>query len=310
MPSSSEPAPIQQSNAFLDDSPLDVQSDEKVQETIKPKKLIGKKRRNKRDQVSRPQYEFLPENNLFVGSVEDMDPTTFQFHLFPEVERSLATACESCLDENCEERCRVHNKAAEYLNKTALQAKDARLHVIAMDPIAWLWEAGEGIEKNKLLESFVDSVKSDYCYRTFKGSDHVFICLTDGCLTFGQRLASTLAGDLGTRAIFAGVDVDKESLKWSCPLRAISLDRSEMEDMESAMHKILKTATLMIEKRNRWICSDRIHPANHWDGLIGKDKTAGAYMRECTHSFVNWILPLSFVGLDFQCVQFPSVEAP
>jgi len=133
-----------------------------------------------------------------------------------------------------------------------------RLLVVPVDFLGWEKPFG------KSIQVFVDELKSSLEYRKFRGSDHVFLCLQDGCTQLGKELGRALANNKGTRAIFAGRDLDGGKLEWPCPLRVINL-QGRSSDALGDLEKILIASTLMIEKRNRWICAGQFHHPNHWD---------------------------------------------
>ena len=143
-------------------------------------------------------------------------------------------------------------------------AEEARLHLIFVDPLAWLKTTRPEQFETKTRE-FVRRLNTDWTYYTYKGSDNVFVCLTESCQSFGQQFAEILSGGMGTRAIFAGIHIDAGQLEWPCPLRVIKMAEAVLEDPQTAIPAIIRLADVMIDRENRWLCSDESHPQNHFD---------------------------------------------
>ena len=192
-----------------------------------------------------------------------------------------AEICSQCSTDDCKEKCRRRGQLLNYWNASAeVDASQARLFVLPVDTLAELkhTEGGNTTKFQNTLSTFVTRLKKEYHYRTFKGSDHVFVCLSEECPAFGADLAEALSGTLGTRAIFAGVNVDGDSMKWPCPLRVISLESSQADDAAAAADLILAKAGHMIKRSNRWVCASRDHPVNHGNDAFSVKGLAGIYM--------------------------------
>lgn len=211
---------------------------------------------------------------------------------------SSSEACEKCADEECRQRCSLLGLVAERLGSDSSEGR-IRLFVVPVDHLS-------GAEsQERAIQFLADEVKSSFEYRRFRGSDHVFLCLQDGCTQLGKELGRTLANGKGTRAIFAGRDLGGAELEWPCPLRVINLQgrySSALDDLD----KVLIASTLMIEKRNRWVCADEFHHPNHWD-LDNRINWENIVNHEYQFIFKN-IVHFS-IDLDSLCVQYPSVEA-
>ena len=243
--------------------------------------LVGQQRTDieqaNRSENDDPSLSYV---NVLAG---DKNPTPTSFRLLsPEsVDKAFAEICAQCADRDCNLRCQTHQELLNHLQETAVQSGDARLHVIPVDPLSWFRKTeGDTKRYRALLAKTAKSVKSAYAYRTFKGSDHVFVCLSDdGCLEFGDDLSETLTDGLGSRAIFAVKGAHNSSLQWPCPLRVIDLDREDVDDVTSDADRIVRKASFMIEKRNRWICADKDHPAAHWERMM-KVEANGVVMKQ------------------------------
>jgi len=149
------------------------------------------------------------------------------------------------------------------------------LHVIPIDPLSWNPEEGLAA-----LEQVVSEVKGGYHYRTFKGSDHVFLCMSPGCSEIGERLSERLANNKGSRSIFGGIAVDQGSIKWPCPLRLVRVAEDRISDVAGVVEEILNKSTVLIEGRNRWECSDSENPPIHRPSPDDGAKPQGPYVPE------------------------------
>lgn len=223
-------------------------------------------------------YQFSPAENPFVGD-DRLIPAAFDLHELTEIVKAQSTICNACLDDSCMNNCRIYD-AFILAVKQSVSQLNVRLHLVPVDTLAWMRNAGMPEAYEKLLLKFTALLTSQHDYLTFKGSDYVFTCLDENCPAFLDDLGAALSSGLGTRAIFAGVDLELGASLWPCPLRVIKLNRSEAEDAHFSLKKIVQQATFMIHQRNRWICSDDQHPPNHWDNAIFNRNLGGAFMKE------------------------------
>lgn len=258
----------------------------------------------------------------FVG-IPDLAPTTFRVVALPLVDSAQAVVCGSCRDAVCGRNCQKYEALVRGLDEAGPQSAGARLHVVPLDPLVWLKRTQSKSFKLQAVDSdahlrqethlevmseLVNQIKAEAAYMTFKGSDFVFVCLSCGCLEFGTEFAKMLSGTMGTRAIFATANVDDSLLKWPCPLRVIDARSDFHQSVQFVVEKILKEASFMIDRRNRWICSDTNHPENSWDGETQRTKATGIYMAEYA-SFENSLFDPLGSGLGLRSVHFQRVEA-
>ena len=259
------------------DAPASVENPTRSEEHTENSQKATDTKQEKRTENS---DQSLSYSNAFVSGANS---TSASFHLFsPEsVYRANDEICAQCPDSDCNLGCQKYQELLSHLNGTSVESGDARLHVIPVDPLSWFRKTeGNTTQYRALLTEMVRSVKSAYAYRTFKGSDHVFVCLDgDGCVEFANDLSKTLADGLGSRAIFAAKGARGSSLQWPCPLRIIDLDREGVDDVTADVDHIVQRASIMIDRRNRWICADKDHPAVHWERMMKVD-ASGVVMKQ------------------------------
>jgi len=242
-------------------------------------KRDGHRKRQSCGSVEIP-YQFSPAENPFLGS-DTLIPAAFDLHVPIEIVKAQSDICNACMDDSCTYRCGKHTAFIQAVERSvAHKSEGTRLHVVPVDPLAWMRNTEKAEAYAILLLKFAASVKSQYDYLTFKGSDYVFTCSDDNCPAFLDDLGAALSDGLGTRAIFAGVDIESVASQWPCPLRVINLNRSEAEDTHLSLKKIIHETTFMIHQRNRWICSDSLHPPNHWEKAIVNRDLGGGFMKE------------------------------
>ena len=188
--------------------------------------------------------------------------------LLPSIRVVLPEEAREAEPGFCSQRpgeCKKYRSLMKETKALEVNSGEARLHLIFVDPLAWLKTTHPEQFETKARE-FVRRLNTDWTYYTYKGSDNVFVCLTESCQSFGQQFAEILSGGMGTRAIFAGVHIDADLLKWPCPLRVIKMAEAVLEDSKTAIPSIIRLADVMIDRENRWLCSDESDPQNHFDG--------------------------------------------
>lgn len=167
------------------------------------------------------------------------------------------------------------------LHRTVLESisdeRDARLHVVLLDPFAIESKQNPSAVEES-MQTLAKELRSERNYITYKGSDFVLVCLTSFCQPWAEKFVEVLANDQGTRAIYVGVDVKGMPLGWPCPLRVIDVYANGLEDVSSLWKKILRRASFMTEKQNRWICSDKKHPPEHFGRHLPSMPYGGVFM--------------------------------
>lgn len=211
---------------------------------------------------------------LFEGLEAKVPLADFRLRIMSSVERAATSLCPTRGSD-----CQVYNGLRQQLSQKASQQGDVRLHVIPVDPLSWMRDVDLN-RGTKQAQSLAEEVNLHRNYIRFKGSDHVFVCLTGSCQKWAEAFAEMLSDNQGTRAIFAGIDIDVIGLQWPCPLRVINLDGSELEDMEQLVDNILEQASFMIERKNRWVCADKDNPKNHFGEHNATLSSGGVYMDE------------------------------
>eukprot|EP00210_Caulerpa_lentillifera_P000598 g579.t1 len=195
---------------------------------------------------------------------------TFKLRYIQEVNHSAQMICSVCSDSACKSKCDMFSEMIQYFaSKQQLHNdKRPRLNIIPLDPLVWIMDSN--IDPSQFDESVERTARSfdhQQPYMTFKGSDHIFLCLTNGCSKLARGFSERLSNKRGTRAILAGIDMDLDSIKWPCPLRVIEISKESVNSPESVLEQVLRQGEQLIQKSNRWICANDTHPVNHWDEI-------------------------------------------
>lgn len=224
-------------------------------------------------------YKFRPNVKTFEGS-KDVPNVEFKFHYFWELKTAYSTLCYPCKKDFCK-NCKLFAKYRKQLDRTQTTATEAKLHIIPLDPLAWLNSVdGEQERVERLTKRLINGFHSAEPYLRFKGSDHVFLCLTSVCSEFAADFVEQLAYSQGTRAIFAGVNVISKPLQWPCPYRIFNLQDSMLPEVNNTVFSIIKESSYMIQESNRWVCADKMHPANHWYTKAPGKSVGGTIMKK------------------------------
>eukprot|EP00210_Caulerpa_lentillifera_P002249 g2161.t1 len=213
-----------------------------------------------------------PESNSDTSIEEQTEHLpTFHLHFIQEVNNSRDAVCSACSDLNCNTRCSIFQEVIQNLTSKAQSIDDrsCRLHLVPLDPIVWRIEAN-GANSSAVNDTAERAARNFYAlpsYLRFKGSDFIFLCMTNGCSEFAKFFSERLSNNRGTRAILAGIDMDWESIKWPCPLRVMDLTSNEQSSTDILLERVLKQGEQLIFKGSRWVCADETHPVNHWDRI-------------------------------------------
>eukprot|EP00210_Caulerpa_lentillifera_P000658 g635.t1 len=247
--------------------------------TNKTKENKVRKSRTKKSPTAQQHLDFRPEVKHFEGS-KDIPQAKFHLHLFGELKLAYSTICSPCKSEFCE-KCELFSKYKDQFNKTHANLQDATLHIIPLDPFAWMSSMKEHHGRAwRLQMRMIKFLHSTEPFMRYNGADHVFLCLTKECSDFAAKFIMKLSASLGTRVIFAGVNVIIKRLQWPCPYRILSLRDSILPNVNNTVLKIVNETSYMIHDSNRWVCADKKHPPNHWYKQDPEKFVSGTVMHE------------------------------
>ncbi|GMH39692.1 hypothetical protein BSKO_07590 [Bryopsis sp. KO-2023] len=192
------------------------------------------------------------------------------FYTYPTV-GNVDLLCKNLT--NCDDCQRVKPLLSHMVSNSALGRNGTELFLIPMDPLAIFRK--KPYMYQQMLSRVLNEITHHRNFLRYGGSDHLFVCLADGCKDVLRDITERHPIGRDGRAMWIGREGKVQQIKkeWPCPNRVFSVPHELLNglgwkgqqgcrDMDGEMmvrgfNGLLRKAAKHIEGMNRWSCSKK-----------------------------------------------------